>query len=96
MVISIGFARVGSKFIVTVSDCTGHGVPGALMSMVGNELLNNAVHMRGLTSPDDILTDMSQNLRVSLKQVQTGNRDGMDMGLWWCMTWKQENGVCWS
>ncbi|WP_026998740.1 tetratricopeptide repeat protein [Eisenibacter elegans] len=63
-------------------DCTGHGVPGALMSMIGYQLLNELIVAQGLTSPDDILTQLHIGVRKALKQYETKNRDGMDLTLW--------------
>lgn len=65
-------------FIAAV-DCTGHGVPGAFMSMIGNNLLNNIVKQRNLYAPKDILMEMHLGVKRALKQDQTDNQDGMDM-----------------
>jgi len=71
--------RKDKKTIVAAVDCTGHGVPGAFMSMVGNDLLNEVVSLFGITSPDLILNQMHKGVRKALKQYETKNRDGMDM-----------------
>ena len=67
--------------IITAVDCTGHGVPGAFMSMIGAELLNKIVLMQGITQPGEILSEVHQEIRKALKQETTENRDGMDMAL---------------
>lgn len=62
-------------------DCTGHGVPGALMSVVGFNLLNKAVLEKGLTKPAQILDEVNKWLTVSLRQTfdESSVRDGMDI-----------------
>lgn len=69
------------KIVLAAADCTGHGVPGALMSMVGNDLLNQIVHERNITHPDLILNQLHQNLRRVLKIEDTDSRDGMDIAV---------------
>ena len=61
-------------------DCTGHGVPGAFMSMIGSALLTEAVVEKGLTKPADIFTEVRKGFISSLKQKgETGEqKDGMD------------------
>jgi len=51
-----------------VVDCTGHGVPGAFMSMIGNSLLNEIVNAKGNTRPDEILNELRQNIIQTLGQ----------------------------
>jgi serine phosphatase RsbU (regulator of sigma subunit) len=69
------------KFFV-VADCTGHGVPGAFMSMIGNTLLNQIVIERKITQPDQIFNLLRQEIILALKQNDTSrNKDGMDMSL---------------
>ncbi len=69
------------KVIFTAIDCTGHGVPGAFMSMIGDALLNQIVMDKRLTEPNLILNEMHWGIRKALKQSETHNRDGMDMTL---------------
>lgn len=71
----------GQKVILAAVDCTGHGVPGAFMSMAGDAYLNQIVKQQGITQPDKVLCNLHQNIRQSLKQETTGNRDGMDISL---------------
>ncbi|MFN8258739.1 MAG: SpoIIE family protein phosphatase [Bacteroidales bacterium] len=68
------------KIFVSAVDCTGHGVPGAFMSMLGFNLLNDIVR-RGTTESNKILNSLHEGIRKSLNQVSTQNRDGMDMAL---------------
>ncbi len=64
-----------------VADCTGHGVPGALMSMLGNELLNEIVFHQHITSPEDILTLLHEGIFKTLKQKEGNSQDGMDISV---------------
>ena len=68
------------KYVVAAVDCTGHGVPGAFMSMLGFNLLNDIVG-RGIIEPNEILSSLHLGIRTSLNQEATQNRDGMDMAL---------------
>ena len=69
--------------IIAACDCTGHGVPGAFMSMIGNDLLNNAVLERGITEPAAILDRLQAGIRFTLQQDRADSeaQDGMDMAL---------------
>jgi serine phosphatase RsbU (regulator of sigma subunit) len=64
-----------------VVDCTGHGVPGAFMSMIGNRLLNEIVGERKVESPREILGLLNNSIREALRQEETDNNDGMDLAL---------------
>jgi tetratricopeptide (TPR) repeat protein len=69
--------------LVAVVDCTGHGVPGAFMSMIGSMLLNVIVNENGVRSPAEILGRMHEEVRTALKQKgEEGEAtDGMDVCL---------------
>lgn len=69
------------KLVIAAVDCTGHGVPGAFMSLIGNNLLNQIVLERKILSPDLILSELNKEVRNVLKQDETQNRDGMDIAL---------------
>jgi serine phosphatase RsbU (regulator of sigma subunit) len=68
------------KFIIAAIDCTGHGVPGAFMSMIGYNLLDEIV-ARGVHTAGDILKELHHKVNRALKQDETENNDGMDMSL---------------
>ena len=68
------------KIFISAVDCTGHGVPGAFMSMLGFNLLNDIVRS-GIHDSDKILNNLHNGIRKSLNQDETQNRDGMDMAL---------------
>jgi PAS domain S-box-containing protein len=71
----------GDKTVVASVDCTGHGVPGAIMSIAGSVFLKQIVNLQEITSPDEILTRLHHNISKSLKQAETRNRDGMDASI---------------
>ncbi|MCS6904692.1 MAG: SpoIIE family protein phosphatase [Bacteroidia bacterium] len=62
-------------FIIAAVDCTGHGVPGAFMSVIGSNLLNQIVNEYGITEPDAILQYLDHRVRIVLKQDDYGARD---------------------
>lgn len=70
----------GSKMqFIAVVDCTGHGVPGAFMSMIGNRLLGEIVNEKRIEDPKEILEMLNKEIRLALRQEQTDNNDGMDL-----------------
>lgn len=71
------------KVFLTVADCTGHGVPGAFMSMLGVSFLNEIVNEKGIVNPDEILNALRGNIINALQQKETmgGSKDGMDIAL---------------
>lgn len=76
------YAEKDGKRLIAACDCTGHGVPGALMSMIGNNIINQIVNEKGITSPAEILNQLHLEIRKSLKQEEhEENRDGMDIAL---------------
>ncbi|WP_245934981.1 PAS domain S-box protein [Breznakibacter xylanolyticus] len=70
-------------FYIAAVDCTGHGVPGALLSLIGYFLLNNIVNADKDLSASEILDQLHQKVRRTLRQDQDGanGRDGMDLAL---------------
>lgn len=69
------------KTFVAIVDCTGHGVPGGFMSMIGNTLLNEIVTMKRIFSPASILEHLHQDVRAALQQDNAKNDDGMDISI---------------
>jgi serine phosphatase RsbU (regulator of sigma subunit) len=66
--------------VIIAADCTGHGVPGAFMSMLGVSLLNEIVLNEKITRPDEILNKLRDKIIEALKQEKEGViKDGMDM-----------------
>jgi ligand-binding sensor domain-containing protein/serine phosphatase RsbU (regulator of sigma subunit) len=70
-------------YLVALADCTGHGVPGALLSMIGYMMLNEVVKVRHILDPAKILARLHQGFRYILQQEiqETDTYDGMDIGL---------------
>ncbi|TAF33467.1 MAG: GAF domain-containing protein [Cytophagales bacterium] len=75
------FVQRQNKIFLAAVDCTGHGVPGAFMSMIGNGLLQQVVFEKQHTEPQIILEKLRKGVRNTLKQSETDNRDGMDIAL---------------
>jgi len=66
--------------LVAVIDCTGHGVPGALLSMMGNSLLNQIVNQQRISEPAEILSILDERVRDALRQEQGAeSTDGMEL-----------------
>lgn len=70
----------GKEFFAVV-DCTGHGVPGAMVSVIGYNGLNRCVHEYGLTEPAAILDKLAEMVATTLSKHNTEVKDGMDMAL---------------
>jgi serine phosphatase RsbU (regulator of sigma subunit) len=72
----------GNLTWIACVDCTGHGVPGAFMSMIGNTLLNEIVLEKKIEAPNKILDLLHIRVRQALRQDAGGEtRDGMDISL---------------
>lgn len=71
------------KILFAAADCTGHGVPGAFMSIVGYNLLDKIVGEYHITSPAEILNNLNKGVSETLRQnaEQTIIKDGMDISL---------------
>jgi serine phosphatase RsbU (regulator of sigma subunit) len=77
------YTKIKNKLIVVCADCTGHGVPGAFMSMIGSDRLNIIVNERKILSPGEILGELNRAIKNSLKQKEeeSSTRDGMDAAI---------------
>lgn len=78
------FGEKNGRKIFAVVDCTGHGVPGAFMSMIGHNLLNQIILENNFTEPGEILTQLHRGVQAALKQgvhEQVRTADGMDVAL---------------
>jgi serine phosphatase RsbU (regulator of sigma subunit) len=77
------FKKMRKKIFIASVDCTGHGVPGAFMSMIGNILLDDIVSKKGVDEPDEILNQLHRGVVKALKQNQRekASKDGMDIAL---------------
>lgn len=79
------------RVFVAAVDCTGHGVPGAFMSMIGSSILNRIVKEQKVYETDKILDLLDTGIRKALKQDQSKNDDGMDLVL--CCFHKNNEGI---
>jgi len=68
-----------TEIYTAIVDCTGHGVPAALMSMLGNMILNNLIIQQKYKKPSEILSKMHREIVAILKQEENKNDDGMDI-----------------
>jgi len=75
------YAEKGNYIYFAVADCTGHGVPGAFMSIMGHTLLNDALHQSAAATPAQILNRLNKNLKQILYDNGNGSSDGMDIAL---------------
>ncbi|MBA3682745.1 MAG: tetratricopeptide repeat protein [Bacteroidetes bacterium] len=75
------FEEIGSQTIIIVGDCTGHGVPGAFMSILGHNLLNQIILEDKITSPGKILNLLDKRVSNALnkRESKAEYNDGMDM-----------------
>ena len=77
------FSEVAGKLVITAGDCTGHGVPGALMSMLGISFLEEIVNNREITDSGVILDELRKEVQRALRQKgeKGETKDGMDLAL---------------
>ncbi|MBD0404207.1 tetratricopeptide repeat protein [Flammeovirga sp. EKP202] len=82
---SVNFSKndVAERIFVAALDCTGHGVPGGFMSMIGNTLLNEIINQKQVYDPAKILDMLNEGVIDALHQENKSNDDGMDVCL--CM-----------
>lgn len=74
--------QLGNKILITAADCTGHGVPGAFMSVLGISLLDDIVNKNKITQPGRILDELRSKIIHALNQhKEKDKKDGMDMAL---------------
>ena len=82
------------KCILVAADCTGHGVPGAFMSMIGHNLLHQVIIKEGVLDPAEILKKLDKGVIKALKQNEIDTKDGMDLSL--IVYDKKENTLAYS
>ena len=73
--------KVGSKILIAAADCTGHGVPGAMISVICHSALNRALREYNLSRPDEILNKTREIIITKFEKSEEGIRDGMDISL---------------
>lgn len=86
------FVQIKDDIFIAAVDCTGHGVPGALLSLIGYFLLNDIVRSRKITEPGKILDLLDEGVTTTLRQDEDATtKDGMDIAL--CKINLQEGSV---
>lgn len=76
------YGKIDNKFIVACADCTGHGVPGAFMSMISSTLFKEIAHQYQITEPSEFLYKLDELLKSTLKQdMKSKISDGLDMSI---------------
>lgn len=73
--------QLDNKIVLAVGDCTGHGVPGAFMSIIGSTLLDRIVRLKKIYDPSLILTNLDQELKTILRKEREQSDNGMDVGI---------------
>ena len=81
--------------LVAVADCTGHGVPGAIMSVIGSMLLNEIFYVKNISIPNEVLTELNRLVKLTLRQDdEQSSNDGMDIAF--CMLNNETNELFYS
>jgi serine phosphatase RsbU (regulator of sigma subunit) len=76
------FMQKGDDIFIAAVDCTGHGVPGALISLIGYFILNDIVNTQAVSNPGEILDMLNEGVTRTLRQdITSATRDGMDISL---------------
>lgn len=75
------YSRRLSKVIIAAADCTGHGIPGAFMTVMANTLLKQIVELEGIFKPNEILYHLNLRIRVALQQGGKKTEDGLELAL---------------
>lgn len=73
-----------NRVIIAVADCTGHGIPGALLSVIGHDMLNTIVNEKNINEPAKILKQLNQRFRRIFENKEVGSptiKDGMDIAI---------------
>ncbi|MFW5851308.1 MAG: YfiR/HmsC family protein [Bacteroidota bacterium] len=88
--------QIDDLIIITAADCTGHGVPGAFMSLLGITFLNEIVHEKNILEPHLILNELRLRIMNSLNKQHSEEeyKDGMDMAI--CLIDKKQNTLSYS
>jgi serine phosphatase RsbU (regulator of sigma subunit)/tetratricopeptide (TPR) repeat protein len=73
--------KVKEYTFLIAADCTGHGVPGAMMSMIGNTLIDKVILIKKVYEPNQILEDLHKEIGVALNQEESGDDNGMDLAI---------------
>jgi serine phosphatase RsbU (regulator of sigma subunit)/tetratricopeptide (TPR) repeat protein len=83
--------KLQHKTFIACVDCTGHGVPGAFMSLIGNSLLHEIINEKKIFEPNKILENLHIEVQKALRQRESNGIDGMDMVV--CVLEEWEGGI---
>ncbi|MBC7693938.1 MAG: SpoIIE family protein phosphatase [Burkholderiales bacterium] len=75
------FTHINGSSIIAAVDCTGHGVPGAFMSLIGYNILNKIVNEQKITDPKAILLELNNGILEALYKNESESKDGMDIAI---------------
>ena len=75
------FTHFENQSIIASVDCTGHGVPGAFMSLIGSNLLNQIINENKITNPKEILFELNKGVLNALHKNDNTSKDGMDIAI---------------
>lgn len=75
------FAEKNNRTLIIAGDCTGHGVSGAFMSMIGVSLINRLINENGITEPNLILNQLNSAVIETFRQSESESNDGMDVAV---------------
>lgn len=75
------FSHFDDFSIIAAVDCTGHGVPGAFMSLIGYNILNKIVNEQKITDPKQILLELNNGVLAVLHKNESESKDGMDIAI---------------
>lgn len=73
------FEKYEGNYYIAAADCTGHGVAGAFMSMLGSSLLKQIIVENNITDPSEILIQLNRRVLEALRQAETSSHGGMDI-----------------
>jgi serine phosphatase RsbU (regulator of sigma subunit) len=80
------FARYADGWFAAIADCTGHGVPGAFMTLISSSTLTQALQQLGPRDPAALIAEVNRGVKVMLGQIENGapeSNDGMDAAFLW-------------
>ena len=75
------FAEKNNRVLIIAGDCTGHGVSGAFMSMIGSSLLNQIINEKNIEEPAQILNQLNTSVIETFRQSENESNDGMDVSI---------------
>jgi len=90
------YSRKSRKLFIAVADCIGHGVPGAFMSLIGHNLLNQTINEIDSFDPPYILEEVSRNFERSIKNTELDIEENNDIDIAFCRIDKDRKEIFFS